>query len=159
MTYNLRSKVSPNFTMAELVRSRTAAKRGWSNWPPVTQQLALTTLAQNILQPVRNHFGKPVVVTSGYRSLRLNRAIGGSRSSQHCLGQAADFTVAGLSNIMVARWIEKNLPYDQLIYEFGEDGWLHCSFGPRHRRQSVSAVKRRKMGRLKTVYLDGLGHV
>tara|TARA_R110002012_G_scaffold49859_1_gene129091 strand:+ start:20685 stop:21167 length:483 start_codon:yes stop_codon:yes gene_type:complete len=160
MTYTLQSQLSDNFTMAELVRSRTAKRKGISNWPPAATQLALAELALNILQPVRNHFGKPVVVTSGYRSPRLNRAIGGSGTSQHCLGQAADFTVAGVSNLVVANWIDLNLPFDQLIYEFGEDGWLHCSYGPRDRRQTLSAVKRRNsLGVRRTAYLAGLGRV
>ncbi len=146
-------QLSANFTLAEMILSRTAHRRGIDNTPPPAAVTALRALAQNVLQPVRDHFGRPVIVTSGFRAPALNRAIGGSASSQHTLGEAADFTVAGVSNLQVARWIVANLPFDQLIYEFGEGGWLHVSYrAGRLRRQILRAEKRD--GR--TVYLAGL---
>lgn len=146
-------QLSANFTQAEMVLSRTANRRGINNTPDAAAVAALRALAVNVLQPVRDHFGKPVVVTSGYRSPALNRAIGGSATSQHVQGEAADFTVAGVSNLVVARWIVANLPFDQLIYEFGESGWLHVSYrAGRLRKQVLRAEKRN--GR--TVYLAGL---
>ena len=146
--------LSKNFSLAELTLSRTAAKRGWPNSPNLTEVVALTALAVNVLQRVRDHFGKPVIVTSGFRGRRLNSAIRGSNTSQHCYGEAADFTVAGVSNLEVAKWIEANLQFDQLIYEFGEGGWLHCSYRKgRLRRETLSA--RRVGGR--TRYFSGLG--
>jgi zinc D-Ala-D-Ala carboxypeptidase len=147
------NQLSANFTLAELTFSRTAHKRGIDNTPPAAAVAALRALAVNVLQPVRNHFGRPVVVTSGYRSPALNRAIGGSATSQHSLGEAADFTVSGVSNLEVARWIAANVEFDQLIYEFGETGWLHVSYrAGRLRKQVLRAVKQN--GR--TVYLAGL---
>lgn len=79
--------------------------------------------------------------------------MGGSAKSQHCFGQAADFTVPGVTNLAVCQWIEANLKFDQLIYEFGEKGWVHCSFRlDRARREVLSAVKADG----KTRYLPGL---
>ena len=84
------------------------------------------------LQPVRNEFG-PIRINSGYRSPALNKAVGGSKTSQHCSGQAADFESSRISNPELATWIAKNLDFDQLILEFydGKDphsGWVHCSY-------------------------------
>lgn len=148
-------KLAPHFTLAELIASQTAVRKGIDNTPSDAEIEALRALAVNVLEPVRKHFKKPVIVSSGYRGPKLNRAVGGSKSSQHCFGEAADFTVQGVSNLEVCKWIAENLEFDQLIYEFGEAGWIHCSYGPRMRKQRLSAVKRRSYGRLKTVYLAG----
>jgi zinc D-Ala-D-Ala carboxypeptidase len=148
----LRVKLSPSFELRELLVSDTAARRGISNLPDGAQLLALARLCENVLQPVRNHFNAPVVVTSGLRSPALNKAVRGSKTSQHCYGEAADFTVAGFPDITVAKWIAASLPFDQLILEFPPQGWIHCSFGPRARRQTLTAKK----GRLGTKYLPGL---
>ena len=146
------TKLSENFSLAEMVRSQTASRKGIRNRPGPNQIEALELLCKNVLQPVRDHFGKPVNVSSGYRSPKLNRAIGGSGSSQHCKGEAADFTVSGVSNLEVCKWMEKTLNYDQLIYEYGESGWVHCSFSAtRTRNVELSAVRR--SGRTK--YLTG----
>lgn len=146
-------KLSANFTLGELLHSNTARRRGIANLPNAKQLLALRALAINILQPVRDHYCAAVKVTSGLRGGVLNRLVGGSLSSQHCKGEAADFTVEGVSNKAVCVWIRDNLKFDQLIYEFGEGGWVHCSFSRvRSRRDWKSAVKR---GR-KTRYLGGV---
>ena len=146
-------QLTDHFSLVEMTRSQTASRRGIPNIPNRAEVAALKLLCERVLEPVREHFGKPVVVTSGFRSVALNRAIGGSASSQHCRGEAADFTVPGISNIEVCRWLEKNLNYDQLIYEFGEGGWIHVSFSKdRMRNQELRAV--RIAGR--TRYLDGL---
>ncbi|MXO89773.1 D-Ala-D-Ala carboxypeptidase family metallohydrolase [Pontixanthobacter aquaemixtae] len=147
------TQLSENFSLAEMVRSQTASRKGIRNRPGVNQTAALKLLCEKVLQPVRDHFGRPVNISSGYRSPKLNRAIGGSGSSQHCLGEAADFTVSGVSNLEVCQWMEKKLNYDQLIYEYGEAGWVHCSYSAtRMRNMELSAVRR--SGR--TVYLKGL---
>ncbi len=147
------TKLTDNFTLAEMVRSQQASRRGIPNNPGSREVVALRILCENVLQPVREHFGRPVNVSSGFRSPRLNRAIGGSGTSQHCLGEAADFTVSGVSNLEVCRWMERRLNYDQLIYEFGEPGWVHCSFSAdRMRNMELSAV--RLGGRVE--YLSGL---
>lgn len=145
--------LTANFTLAEMTLSRTAHRRGIGNTPDAAAVAALRALAKNVLQPIRDHFGKPVIVTSGYRAPAVNRAIGGSATSQHVRGEAADFTVAGESNLVVARWIVANLEFDQLIYEFGETGWLHVSYRTgRLRKQVLRAEKRDR----RTVYLSGL---
>lgn len=146
-------RLSRNFTLGEMLVSQTASRRGIDNTPPPAAVAALKDLCQNVLQPVRDHFDRPVIVTSGYRSPELNRRIGGSGTSQHTKGEAADFTVPGVSNLELARWMERNLNYDQLIYEFGESGWIHVSYREgRLRNQELSAVRRN--GR--TRYLPGL---
>lgn len=150
---DLQMRLSANFTLGEMIRSETAARKGIRNEPGQAEIAALALLCEKVLQPVRDHYGVPVISTSGYRSPRLNTAIGGSSSSQHCKGEAADFTVAGVSNIAVCRWMEANLNYDQLIYEFGEGGWIHASFSA-HRMRNMELSAKRIGGRVK--YLPGI---
>ena len=153
MAVDLQKKLSAHFTLGELTKSETASRRGIANIPGPAELAALQLLCVHVLERVRVHFGKPVVITSGYRSPRLNAAIKGSASSQHCRGEAADFTVPGVSNLEVCRWMHRHLNYDQLIYEFGEDGWIHCSYSARQmRNMELSAVRRGG----KTVYLPGI---
>jgi zinc D-Ala-D-Ala carboxypeptidase len=147
------TQLTPHFSLAEMTRSTTALRKGIPNKPSVDEVRALTLLCQKVLEPVREHFGKPVIVTSGYRAPRVNMAVGGSGSSQHCNGEAVDFTVAGESNLAVCQWIHANLDYDQLIYEFGEPGWVHCSYSA-HRMRNQELTARRKGGR--TIYLPGI---
>ena len=144
-------RLSPHFSLAEVTASQTAVRRGIANDPPQAAIAALKKLCTEVLEPVRLHFDRPVIVSSGYRSPELNRAIGGSGSSQHCKGEAADFTVPGVSVLDLAQWIQRNLNYDQLIYEFGR--WVHVSYrSGRLRNQELSA--RRIAGR--TQYLPGI---
>lgn len=146
-------QLSTNFSLAEMIRSQTALRRGIPNRPGPAEIAALKLLCEKVLQPVRDHYASPVNVSSGYRSSRLNRAIGGSGTSQHCKGEAADFTVAGVSNFEVCHWLERTLNYDQLIYEFGEAGWIHCSFS-KDRMRNEELTARRVNGRVK--YLPGI---
>ena len=125
-------KLSENFSLAELVKSQTATRKGINNEPGTAEIENLIHLAKNILQPVREHFGKPVMISSGYRSPALCEAIGSSAKSQHAKGEAADFEIRGVDNKELAAWITKNCDFDQLILEFydGVDpnsGWVHCS--------------------------------
>ena len=125
-------KLSENFSLAELVKSQTATRKGINNEPGTAEIENLIHLAKNILQPVREHFGKPVIISSGYRSPALCEAIGSSAKSQHAQGEAADFEIRGVDNKELAAWITKNCDFDQLILEFydGVDpnsGWVHCS--------------------------------
>ena len=124
--------LSRNFTLSELIKSDTAIRRGINNNPNAEQIEKLKALCENILQPVRDHFGR-VKITSGFRSVELCTAIGSSANSQHAKAEAADFECIGVDNAELADWIHKNLPYDQLILEFytpGEpnSGWIHCSW-------------------------------
>ena len=124
--------LSRNFTLQELIKSDTAIRLDINNNPNSGQIEKLKALCENILQPVRDHFGR-VKVTSGFRSEQLCIKIGSSVNSQHAKAEAADFECPGVDNAELADWIHKNLPYDQLILEFytpGEpnSGWIHCSW-------------------------------
>lgn len=148
-------KLGKYFTLGEMLFSNTAVRRRIANLPTGAVILSLARLVQNVLDPVRAHFKKPVKITSGYRSPRLNRAIGGSTTSQHSVGEAADFKVQGVSVKEVCTFIRDNLEYDQLIFEFAR--WTHVSYRRgRLRKQVMSAVKRRRMGRMRTTYLQGV---
>ena len=125
-------KLSNNFSLAELVKSQTAERKGIHNKPETDAVENLIHLAETVLQPVRNHFGKPVMISSGYRSPELCEAIGSSSKSQHAKGEAADFEIPGVDNMQLAMWISKNTIFDQLILEYYEpgdpnSGWVHCS--------------------------------
>ena len=133
-------QLSRNFSLQELTKSDTAIRKGIDNEPNADQIEILKDLCENILQPVRDHFGR-VKVTSGFRSPELCVAIGSSVNSQQAKAEAADFEVIGTDNAELADWIHKNLPYDQLILEFytpGEpnSGWIHCSWIPDQPRAS-----------------------
>ena len=124
--------LSRNFTLQELIKSDTAIRLDINNNPNSGQIEKLKALCENILQPVRDHFGR-VKVTSGFRSVDLCLAIGSSSNSQHAKAEAADFECVGVDNAELADWIKDNLPYDQLIVEYytpGEpnSGWIHCSY-------------------------------
>ena len=139
--------LSRNFTLSELTKSDTAIRKGINNNPNAEQIEKLKALCENILQPVRDHFGR-VKVTSGFRSVDLCLAIGSSVNSQHAKAEAADFEVIGTSNAELADWIYSNLEPDQLILEFFEpsepnSGWIHCSWIPEGRRaQFLHAFKK-----------------
>ena len=141
-------QITANFSLDEMTKSQTALRKGINNMPAPIHLHNLHGLCHNILQPVREHFGRPVTVSSGFRSVELCLAIGSSSASQHAKGQAADFEVIGIDNKEVAEWIRDNLDFDQLILEFyneGEpqSGWIHCSyagtdeFGIEHNRKAV----------------------
>ena len=132
--------LSRNFTLSELTKSDTAIRKGINNNPNAEQIEKLKALCENILQPVRDHFGR-VKITSGFRSVELCMAIGSSANSQHAKAEAADFECVGVDNAELADWIKDNLPYDQLIVEYytpGEpnSGWIHCSYIPDQPRAS-----------------------
>lgn len=130
------------FSIDELTRSDTAARLHIDNTPDRDTVRCLELLVDNILDPLRARYGRPIYVTSGYRCRRLNDAVGGVRNSQHTLGQAADITVGSPDdNRQLYSLIKQmRLPYDQLIDEHDMQ-WIHVSYGPRHRRQAF-AIKR-----------------
>jgi zinc D-Ala-D-Ala carboxypeptidase len=128
----LGARLSPHFILAEMIKSSTADRLGIDNVPGASEVESLRDLCENILEPIRAHYGIPLSPSSGYRSKELNDRIGGSPSSQHTKGEAVDFEIPGHSNLLVARWVESHLPYDQLILEFFKkdvpsSGWIHVS--------------------------------
>ena len=124
-------KLSKYFTLEEMVKSQTASRLAIDNTPSYESLQSMAFLCKEVLDPVRIQFGKPFSPSSGYRSVDLNRAIGGSETSSHCSGSAADFEVPGVSNLSVANFILDNLNFDQLILEFYDgspnSGWIHVS--------------------------------
>ena len=137
-------KLSKNFSLREMTKSQTALRMGISNTPTIDKIQNLKALCENVLQPVRDHYDRPVTITSGYRCEELCQAIGSKATSQHALGQAADFEIAGISNYGVAEWIAKHCVFDQLILEFytgGNTGWVHCSYAPDPRGQTLTYDK------------------
>jgi zinc D-Ala-D-Ala carboxypeptidase len=136
-------ELSKNFSLAEMVKSQTAERKGIPNEPRNNHVKAMKLLCENILQPIRDEFGS-FVVSSGYRSPELCIAIGSSIDSQHAKGEAADFEVAGVDNYKLAKWIEENLPFDQLIlecYTGGNSGWVHCSYVENGRGEALTYNK------------------
>ena len=137
-------QLTKNFHLSEFLVSQTASRQGINNIPNQTQIANLKLLAEKVLQPLRDHYQLPVSISSGYRSPALNRAVGGSPSSQHMTGQAADFQIPSIDNYTVAKWIQDNLNYDQLILEFysgGNSGWIHCGYSPSHKNQELTINK------------------
>lgn len=143
--------VSEHLSLAELIRSESAKRNGITNMPPPEHIANLKLLAENIFEPIRVNFRCPILISSGYRSKELNAIIGGASGasiSQHCLGQAIDIdmddTTYGVSNAEVFNFIKDKLPFDQLIWEFGNilnPAWVHVSYSDRHRRQILKATK------------------
>ena len=140
-------QLSKNFWLNELIKSPTADRFGISNQPSTEHLVNLTVVTHSILQPVRDKFGV-ITVNSGYRSPTLNTKVGGSKTSQHCNGEAIDFEQLGTSNPVVAKWITENLDWDQIILEFyikgqPNSGWVHCSYKKdgSNRRKILTALK------------------
>ena len=139
-------KLSANFSLGELTKSETAIRKGIDNSADEIVTAHLQALVDNVLQPVRDKFGS-VRVTSGYRSPLLNSSIGGSKTSHHCYGFAADFEVVGMDNRELAIWIRDTLEFTQLILEFytagdPNSGWVHCSYDAQDlRKQVLTATK------------------
>ena len=151
-------QLSKNFSLSEMTKSDTAARKGIENTPTDQHKESMKLLCDKILQPVREHFAKSVRVTSGYRSEALCEAIGSSKTSQHAKGQAADFEITGIDNKELAEWIIDNLEFDQIILEFYNEGdtnsgWVHCSYKMHDNRKQVLRASR-KDG--KTHYTKGL---
>ena len=126
-------QISDHFTLSELTKSSTAERLGIANEPGSMEVENLIMVCDQVLEPVRNHYGIPFAPNSGFRCLELNRAIGSSGNSQHVKGEAVDFEVPGISNKEVALWVMENCEFDQLILEFYKEdipdsGWVHCSY-------------------------------
>ena len=154
------TQLSANFSLHEMCKSESALRLNIDNSPGETETENLRLLCENVLQPVRDHYGKGVKVNSGYRSPELNSspAVGGSKTSDHCKGMAADIEIPGVANAELAQWIMDNLDYTQLILEFytpgiPDSGWCHISYDAANlKNQELTATK--VAG--KTTYLPGL---
>ena len=142
-------KLSNNLSVKEVMKSNTAKRFGIDNRPTIEHLQNLKAIALNIFQPARNHFKKPIFVSSGYRSEDLNEKIGGSKTSQHSKGQALDLdahTFGGLTNKELFDFISEHLEFDQIIWEFGTDeepDWVHVSYVSSgiNRGESLKAYK------------------
>lgn len=143
-------QLSKHLSLAEISRSETAKRKGINNTPSGEHLENFKKLAENIFEPIREHFRVPIHISSGYRSKELNSAIGGSATSQHCSGEAIDIdmdgSASGVTNAQVFNFIKDNLQFDQLIWEFGSDSnpdWVHVSYETtgKQRKQILKAVK------------------
>jgi zinc D-Ala-D-Ala carboxypeptidase len=122
-------KLSKNFTLEEMRYSETATLYSIDNYPNAIEVGRLGMLAKNVLQPIRDYYGKSVLVTSGFRCMELNRAIGGANKSQHLKGEAADIVVAKDKIGILFEWTVENIDYDQIILErSGDREWIHISY-------------------------------
>jgi hypothetical protein len=142
------TKLTEHFTVEELTASPTAKAKGIPNTPTPEHLENMKYVCEKILEPVRTHFGKAVTINSSYRCPALNKAVGGSTTSQHVNGEAVDFEIQGISNKVVADWVSENLEFDQVILEFyvegdKNSGWVHASIkkGGGNRKQKLIAKK------------------
>lgn len=143
-------KLSEHLDLSEVIRSESAKRNGVTNMPPQIHISNLKLLAENIFEPIRNNFRCPIIISSGYRSIELNRIIRGSLTSQHCTGEAIDIDMDGspngVTNKMVFDYIKDHLKFDQLIWEFGDadnPDWVHVSYEStgKQRNQILRAKK------------------
>jgi len=150
-------QLSKNLALAEVTRSETAKRKGISNMPTPEHIENFKLLAERVFQPIRDHFGVPIRISSGYRSAALNKAIGGAGktvngvyipASQHCTGEAIYIDMDGttVTNASIFNYIKDNLEFDQLIWEFGTDtnpDWVHVSYEStgKQRKQILRAIK------------------
>jgi len=149
-------QLSKNLSLAEMLRSESAKRKGIENKPTQEHIENMQLLAEKVFQPIREHFAVPIHISSGYRSKELNKAVGGSQTSQHSKGQAMDIDMDGTSitNAEVFHWIKNNLEFDQLIWEFGKTAnpdWVHVSFSKSGNRKQI-LIARKIAG--KTTYLN-----
>jgi hypothetical protein len=141
-------QISKHLSLAEVSRSETAKRKGINNTPSGEHLENFKKLAENIFEPIREHFGVPIHISSGYRSKELNAAVGGSSSSQHCQGEAIDIDMDGttITNAEIFNYIKDNLNFDQLLWEFGNDtnpDWVHVSYEStgKQRKQILKVIK------------------
>lgn len=145
----MENQITKNFTLDELIYSATAAKKGIDNKPTEEHYKNMVSLCKNVLQPLREKLGKPINVNSCYRCPKLNAAVGGAKTSQHCNGQAADIEINGMSNYDLACYIRDNFEFDQLILEFCDNlkndknsGWVHVSYKDSGNRKQVLTINK-----------------
>ena len=147
-------KISDHITYAEAIHSNTAKRKGIDNTPNEVQVLSMKLLADKIFEPLRKWVGGPIKVNSFFRSVALNESIGGAASSQHCKGQAIDIddVYGRKSNAEMYKWIQENLNYDQMIWEFGTDtqpNWIHVSYVSEEENRNKCLKAYKEHGRTK----------
>lgn len=156
------TKLTEHFSLEELTVSPTAKKLGLPNTPTQEHIANMKYVCEKILEPVRAHFGKPVQINSSYRSPAVNKAVGGSKTSQHSNGEAVDFEIPGIPNKKLADWVADNLEFDQVILEFynakdgANSGWVHASIkrNGQNRKQRLIATKSKAGGTVYTPVAD-----
>ena len=147
--------LSDNLSYKEVIYSNTAIAREIPNEPTIEHLENLKAIAKNVFQPLRDHFGVPIKVTSGYRSKELNDAIGGSPTSQHSHGQALDLDAdvfGGLTNAQIFAFIDERLVFDQMIWEFGDNknpDWVHVSYRTDGKNRGEKLIAYKKDGKTK----------
>jgi zinc D-Ala-D-Ala carboxypeptidase len=152
------TQLTRNFSLHELTKSETALRYDMPNDPGSVEIANLVDLAAKVLQPIRDHYAKGVKINSGFRHPDVNAKVGGSRTSDHCRGMAADIEIPSVPNADLAAWVRDNLEFTQLILEFytpgiPDSGWVHVSYDPNNlKKQVMTATKQNG----KTVYLPGL---
>lgn len=151
-------KLTANFTLSEMTKSETALRFGMANEPSEKEIGNLRLLCEEVLQPIRDFYGMGVKVNSGYRHPLVNAKVGGSATSDHCKGCAADIEIPGIANADLAEWIKDNSKFRQLILEFytpgvPDSGWVHVSYVPEDLKMQVLTATKQNG---KTVYLPGL---
>ena len=141
-------RISKYVTYAEVTKSNQATALKLANIPNATQLNNLRLVCTNVFDKVREHFGKPIGISSGFRSVELNAKIGGSKTSQHCEGKALDIDgdiFGGINNKLLFLYIKENCIFDQLIWEFGSENapdWVHVSYNEgKNRGQVLRALK------------------
>ena len=151
-------KLSKNLSLNEVTKSTTALRRGINNTPTEEHIENLKYVAEKVFQPIREHFGVPIYISSGYRSQALNEAIGGSPRSFHSHGMALDLDQDGrnkrVSNADVFYYIKNNLPYTELIWEFGDEtnpNWVHVAIAPGRENEKNTKIAQRVNNR--TTYI------
>ena len=156
------TRLTANFTLEELIVSPTAKRLGLPNTPSPEHIANMKYVCEKILEPVRAHFGKPIQINSSYRAPLVNKAVGGSKTSQHSNGEAVDFEIPGISNKVVADWVGDNLEFDQVILEFynakdgANSGWVHASIkrNGANRKMRMIASKSKSGGTTYTTVKD-----
>lgn len=155
--------ISKHISYNEAVRSNTAKRKGIRNNPTPEVLKNMKRLAEAVFEPIRNHFNVPIRINSFYRSKVLNKAIGGSKTSQHCKGQAIDIddTYGGFKNMDVVYWVKDNLNFDQMIIEYpikGAPQWVHISYVSEFQNRKRILVAKRVKGRTQYLVWDGRNH-
>jgi len=152
------TQLSINFSLKEFIKSDTATRKGLDNTPTPDVVANLQKLVDNVVQPIRNHYNKVITINSGYRSIEVNTSVGGSKTSDHCKGMAADIEISGVTNSDLAQHIVDTYKFTQVILEFytqgiSDSGWVHVSYDEDNLKCEVlTAVKQDG----KTIYMKGL---